>query len=135
VKVNVVEERGVVPAVTLVPAMFVPVTNGQPFRAGALVFLGWALPFGFDLEVNVGALTQPQRRPSALAVFATALTHRVVGPLSAFVDVYATGLDVQLGTGFLAPIGRDAQIDFGTYIGLNGAVFLATPFVGFSIRR
>jgi len=135
VKFNVLEGRGATPAVTLVPSVFVPMTSTQAFRAGALVFLGWELPGGFELELNTGVLAQPAVKPNALVVFAAAVTHRVAGPLSAFVDVYATGMDVQLGTGFLAPIGRDAQIDFGTYIGLNGAVFLATPFIGFSARR
>ena len=135
VKVNVIEEHGATPAVTIVPSVFVPMTHAQLLRAGALVFLGWELPLGFELEVNTGVLLQPDVKPNVLSVFAAALTHRVIGPLSTFIDVYATGLDVQLGTGFLAPIGRDVQIDLGTYIGLNGAVFLATPFIGFSVRR
>jgi hypothetical protein len=129
VKLNVMKD------VTLVPSVFFPMTATQAFRAGVLVFLGWDLPLGFELELNTGVLAQPAVKPNALVVFAAAVTHRVVGPLAAFVDVYATGLDVQLGTGFLAPLGRDVQIDFGTYIGLNGTEFLATPFIGFSVRR
>jgi len=135
VKLNVLEGHGATPAVTIVPSVFVPMTSAQPFRAGALVFLGWTLPFGFELEVNTGLLVQTAVRPNALVVFATAITHEIFGPVSTFVDVYATGLDVQLGTGFLAPIGRDVQIDLGTYLGVNGAVFAATPFIGFSVRR
>jgi hypothetical protein len=133
-KLAFVDGHKLTPAVTLVPTIFLPMATTQELRAGALVFLGWELG-GFDLEVNVGALAQPNAPPHVLAVFATAITHRVVGPLSAFIDVYATGLDVQLGTGFLAPIGRDVQIDFGTYVGLAGAEFGATPFVGLSFRR
>ena len=135
VKINVLGERGAQPAVTIVPTVFVPMTSAQLLRAGALVFLGWALPGGFDLELNTGVLVQPAVKPNVLAVFAAAVTHKFVGPVSTFIDVYATGIDVQLGTGFLAPIGRDAQIDLGTYVGLNGAVFAATPFIGFSVRR
>jgi hypothetical protein len=135
VKINLVEGHEATPAVTIVPSVFVPMTSAQALRVGALVFLGWELPLGFELEVNTGLLAQTAFKPTALVVFAAAVTHRVVGPLSTFVDIYATGADVQLGTGFLAPIGRDAQIDLGTYVGLNGAVFLATPFIGFSIRR
>ncbi len=135
VKLNFLEEHGAAPAATLVPTIFVPFSGLQPLRAGALVFLGWSLPLGFELEANLGVLAQPSTRPTVIAVFASALTHRIVGPLSGFIDAYATGLDVQLGTGFLAPIGRDIQIDFGTYIGLNGFAYAATPFIGFSIRR
>lgn len=135
VKVNLLEGHAWTPAVTLVPGAFIPMTSAQPFRAGALVFLGWELPLGFDLEFNTGILAQPAVKPTALVVVATAVTHKIAGPVSTFIDVYATGLDVQLGTGFLAPIGRDAQIDLGTYVGVNGAVFAATPFIGFSVRR
>ena len=135
VKINLLAGAGAKPAVTLVPSVFVPMTRTQLFRAGALVFLGWELPLGFELELNTGLLVQPAVNPKALVVFATAVTHKLAGPVSAFVDVYATGLDVQLGTGFLAPIGRDMQIDLGTYVGVNGAVFAATPFIGFSVRR
>jgi hypothetical protein len=129
VKINLIE------GVTLVPTVFVPMTSTQPFRAGALVFLGWELPLGLELEVNTGLLLQSATKPTALVVFAAALTSVFIGPIKTFVDVYATGLDVQLGSGFLAPLGRNMQIDLGTYIGLNGAVFAATPFIGFSVRR
>jgi hypothetical protein len=129
VKLNVIE------GVTLVPTVFVPMARTQPLRAGALVFLGWELPLGLELELNTGVLFQPAFEPHALVVFAAALTSPLFGPVKTFVDVYATGFDVQLGSGFLAPIGRDMQIDLGTYIGLNGAVFAATPFIGFSVRR
>lgn len=135
VKINLLEEHGATPAVTIVPSVFVPMTSTQLFRAGALVFLGWELPLGLELEVNTGILVQTAINPHALVVFAAALTSTFIGPIKTFVDVYATGLDVQLGSGFLAPIGRNMQIDLGTYIGLNGAVFAATPFIGFSVRR
>lgn len=134
VKLNFLRERGVIPAMTLVPTIFVPMSASQPLRGGALVFWGWSLPLGFELEMNAGVLAQ-DRSPNALIVLATAITHKVIGPLSAFADVYATGFDVQLGFGALAPIGRDVQIDFGTYVGVTGATYAATPFVGFSFRR
>ena len=134
VKLNFLRERGAVPAMTLVPTIFVPMISSQPLRGGALLFWGWDLPLGFELEMNAGVLVQ-DRAPTALVVLATALTHKIIGPLSAFADVYATGFDVQLGFGALAPIGRDVQIDFGTYVGVNGATYVATPFVGFSFRR
>jgi hypothetical protein len=135
VKINVLEEKGATPALTIVPSVFVPMATTQLLRAGALVFLGWELPLGLELELNTGLLVQSAARPHALVVFAAALTSRFIGPIKTFFDVYATGTDVQLGTGFLAPIGRDMQIDLGTYLGANGAVFAATPFIGFSVRR
>jgi hypothetical protein len=52
-----------------------------------------------------------------------------------FGDVYATGPDVQLGTGALWAFTRDMQIDLGTYLGVHGREPVATPFLGFSIRR
>jgi hypothetical protein len=133
VKINVLREHGRLPAVTIVPTIFAPFTTNQILRGGALIFLGWELPLGFELEMNAGVYFQ--RSPLAVMVLASALTHKIAGPVSAFVDIYATGFDVQFGTGLLAPIGRDVQIDCGTYIGINGAVFVATPFVGLSVRR
>jgi len=134
VKINFLKENGAIPAMTLVPTIFVPMSHRDPLRGGALVFWGWDLPLGFELEMNAGILAQ-DRSPHALLVLASAITHKVVGPFSAFADVYATGFDVQLGFGALAPIGRDVQIDFGTYVGVTGAVYVATPFIGFSFRR
>ena len=55
--------------------------------------------------------------------------------LKAFVDIYTTGWDAAFGTGVLLAVTRDAQLDLGTYIGVNGDVPVATPFLGFSIRR
>ena len=52
-----------------------------------------------------------------------------------FVDVYATGPDIALGTGALWAFTRDMQVDLGTYVGLHGDEPVATPFLGFSVRR
>ncbi len=135
VKLNLVEEHGAMPAITLVPTMFLPMASSQPLRAGPLMFWGWELPGGFELEMNAGLLFQPAPRPPIIAVLASALTHHVAGPVSGFVDIYATGWDIQLGTGFLVPITRNIQLDAGAYLGLSGATYVATPFLGFSIRR
>ena len=132
-KLNIIEERGTTPAVTVVPTVWIPFAPRQVLRAGALLFWGWELPLGFELEMNAGIIAAPQHAPEL--VLASAVTHKVVGRLSAFIDIYATGFDVQLGTGVLLPIGRDVQIDAGTYIGITGAVYVASPFVGFSLRR
>ena len=43
--------------------------------------------------------------------------------------------DIAFGTGLLLPIGRDVQIDAGTYIGVSGIEPVATPFIGMSLRR
>jgi hypothetical protein len=85
--------------------------------------------------MNAGFLVESTPKRAAVVVLASALTKRVVGRLKAFIDVYATGWDIQFGTGLLYPIGLDVQIDAGTYIGLNGDVAAATPFIGFSYRR
>jgi hypothetical protein len=104
-------------------------------RGGPLVFWGWELPLGLELEMNAGLLLGARPKPGAVAVVASALTFTIVGTLRVFADVYATGEDVQLGTGALLALGRDVQIDAGTYVGLHGQESVATPFVGFSVRR
>jgi hypothetical protein len=134
-KLNVVEERGWVPAVTLVPWVFLPVAPEQVLRGGPLVFWGWELPAGFELEMNAGVLFGARPKPPAALVLASALTYAVAGRLRVFADVYETGQDVALGTGALWAFTRDMQVDCGTYIGVNGDEPAATPFVGFSIRR
>lgn len=134
-KLGLAREHGWVPTISLVPTMFVPFANGEALRGGFIVFWGWELPLGFELEMNAGFLVGSKPKPPAALVLASALTKRIAGRLKTFVDVYATGWDVQLGTGLLLGLGRDMQIDAGTYIGLNGDVAAATPFVGFSYRR
>lgn len=134
-KFNVVREDGATPAITLVPWVFVPVASSQPVRAGPLVFWGWELPAGFELEMNAGAFVSARPKPPVAAVLATALTYTVFGAFRVFADVDATGWDIALGTGALWAFARDAQIDAGTYIGVSGDEPRATPFVGLSIRR
>lgn len=135
VKLNVVTESGLVPAITIVPTLFVPLHDGRPWRGGGLLFWGWELPYDFELEMNAGVLFGQAPKPTTAVVLATAVTHSIVGALKGFVDVYATGPDVALGTGLLLPLARDVQIDVGTYVGLHGDEPRATPFVGLSMRR
>jgi hypothetical protein len=134
-KFNIVHERGWVPAITLVPWTFLPVQPAGPVRSGPYVFWGWELPYGFELEMNAGALASTRPKPPLALVLATALTYTLVGEFRAFVDVYATGWDIALGTGLLWAFARNVQVDLGSYIGLSGAEPAATPFIGFSIRR
>jgi hypothetical protein len=134
-KLNVVEENGLVPAVTLVPWVFLPVAPSQSLRGGPLLFWGWELPAHLELEMNGGVLFGESPKPASALVLASALTYTVVGDFRVFVDVYATGPDVAFGTGALWAFARDMQIDAGTYVGLAGNEPAATPFVGFSIRR
>jgi hypothetical protein len=134
-KLNVVEENGWVPAVTLVPWAFLPVSPTKALRGGPLVFWGWELPAHFELEVNAGVLFGESPKPAAAPVLASALTYSVVGDFRVFADIYATGPDVALGTGALWAFTRDMQIDAGTYVGLAGNEPQATPFVGLSVRR
>jgi hypothetical protein len=135
VKINVVEEKGWVPAITLVPWIFVPVAPSETLRGGPLVFWGWELPAHFELEMNAGVLFGAKPKALAAFVIASALTYKIVGEVGVFVDAYATGSDVALGTGALWAFTRDAQIDLGTYVGLHGDEPVATPFLGFSFRR
>jgi hypothetical protein len=135
VKLNFIEERGWTPAVTLVPWVFLPVGGSQVLRGGPLLFWGWELPWRFELEMNAGVLFGASPKPPAAVVLASALTYAVVGNFRVFVDIYATGWDMALGTGALWAFTRDMQVDLGTYVGLNGDEPAATPFVGFSIRR
>jgi hypothetical protein len=134
-KLNVVQEHGWVPAITLVPWIFVPFDRDQILHGGPLVFWGWELPLRLELEVNAGVLFYARGPRTVAPVIASALTHTVVEPFRVFVDVYATGPDVSLGTGALWAFTRDAQIDAGTYVGLHGDVSKATPFIGLSVRK
>jgi hypothetical protein len=135
VKINVVEEKGWVPAVTLVPVIFFPLAPSEALRGGGLVFWGWELSKHFELEMNAGVLFGAKPKPLAAPVLASALTYKILEPLGVFVDVYATGPDVALGTGALWALRRDVQIDLGTYVGLHGDEPVATPFIGLSMRR
>jgi hypothetical protein len=134
-KLNVVQASGWVPAVTLVPWVFLPLAPSEGLRGGPLVFWEWALPGHMELEMNAGMLLGVKPKPATALVVASALTYTVIGELRTFIDVYATGPDVALGTGALWAFTRDMQVDVGTYVGLNGDEPVATPFLGFSIRR
>jgi hypothetical protein len=134
-KFNVVEERGWVPAITLVPWVYLPVAPSEVLRGGPLVFWGWELPAHFELEMNAGVLFGASPKPPAAVVLATALTYKVVENFGAFIDIYMTGPDTALGTGLLWAFTRDAQVDVGTYVGVHGDEPIATPFVGLSVRR
>jgi len=134
-KVNVLEEDGWVPAVTFVPWVFLPVAPSQALRAGPLVFWGWELPAHLEIEMNAGVLFAAAPDPRAAIVLASALTYTLVGNFRAYAEVYATGRDASLGAGALCAFTRDMQVDLGTYVGLHGDEPVATPFVGFSIRR
>jgi hypothetical protein len=134
-KFSLIEEDGFLPAVTLVPWIFVPLQSAQALRGGPLLFWGWELPHHFELELNAGLLVGGRPKPPAAAVHASALTYTVVGSLRVFIDVYATGWDIALGTGALLALSRDVQIDLGTYVGLSGDEPVATPFLGLSVRR
>ncbi|HXN31491.1 MAG TPA: transporter, partial [Polyangiaceae bacterium] len=122
-------------AVTLVPWVFLPLAPSEVLRGGPYVFWGWELPAHLELEVNAGVLFGAKPKPPTAIVLASALTYTVVGELRVFIDLYATGPDIQLGTGALWAFTRDMQIDLGTYVGLHGEESVATPFLGFSIRR
>lgn len=135
VKLNVVQEKGWVPAITFVPWVFLPVARSEPLRGGPLVFWGWELPAHLELEMNAGVLFGARPKPPAAVVLASALTYTIVGDLRVFAEIYATGPDVALGTGALWAFARDMQVDLGTTIGVHGDASVATPFVGFSIRR
>jgi hypothetical protein len=134
-KVNIIKENGWVPAVTLVPWFFLPVAPSEVFRAGPYLFWGWELGEHFELEVNAGVLFGASPKPPAAVVLASALTYKPVESFGVFVDIYTTGPDAALGTGLLWAFTRDMQIDLGTYVGVHGDEPVATPFVGFSVRR
>lgn len=134
-KITVVEENGWVPIITLVPCILVPMADSTPFRAGPLVFWGWKLPLRFEVEVNAGVLFGAAPAPLVTAVLASAVTYRLVDNFRIFGEGYAAGWDVQLGTGALWAFTKNMQVDFGTYIGVNGDVPAVTPFAGFSFRR
>jgi hypothetical protein len=134
-KFNVVEENGWVPALTLVPWVSVPVAPSERLRGGSLVFWGWELSEHLELEMNAGVLFGQTPKPPAALVLASALTYRVVQPFGTFLEIYASGPDIALGTGMLWAFTRDLQIDIGSYWGLHGDEPVATPFLGLSIRR
>jgi hypothetical protein len=136
-KLNFLEGGGFVPAMTFVPWVFIPVAPppAESLRAGPLLFMAWDLPLHLELEVNAGVLFSEKPKPAEAVVLASALTYTLVDNVSVFVDVYATGWDIALGTGALWAFARNMQIDLGTYVGLSGAEPAATPFLGFSVRR
>jgi hypothetical protein len=134
-KLNFLEGEGWAPTLTFVPWVFVPMASSESFRAGPLLFGGWELPAGFELEVNAGVLFSTRPKPPAALVLASALTYTIAGTLRVFIDCYATGYDIAFGTGALWAFARDMQIDAGTYVGLSGDEPVATPFLGFSVRR
>ncbi len=134
-KFNIVHESGWVPAITLVPWVFLPVAPSEVFRAGPYIFWGWDLGRHFELEMNAGLLLGASPKPPVAGVLASALTFKPVENFGIFVDIYTTGGDAALGTGVLWAFRRDMQIDLGTYIGLHGDEPVATPFMGFSVRR
>ena len=106
------------------------------FRGGPLVFWGWELPAHLELEVDAGVLFGAKPKAPAAIVLASALTYMVIRDFRIFVDAYVHhGPDIALGTGALWAFTRDMQIDLGTYVGLHGDEPVATPFLGFSIRR
>lgn len=134
-KFNIVKEQGWVPAITLVPWVFLPVAPSQALRAGPYLFWGWELGEHFELEMNAGLLFGASPKPLVAPVLASALTFKPVEPFGVFVDVYTTGPDAALGTGMLWAFTRDMQVDLGTYVGIHGDEPVATPFLGFSMRR
>jgi Putative MetA-pathway of phenol degradation len=134
-KFNFVKESGWVPAITFVPWVLLPVAPSEVFRAGPYLFWGWELGEHFELEMNAGVLFSASPKPPVVAVVASALTYKPVETFGVFMDVYATGPDAALGTGMLWAFNRDMQVDLGTYLGLTGNEPVATPFVGFSVRR
>jgi hypothetical protein len=122
---------------TFVPWVFIPMAPPpvESLRAGPALFLAWDLPLHFELEMNVGVLLSEKPKPAEAVILASALTYAFPGNFSLFVEAYATGDDVALGTGALWAFARDMQVDLGTNIGVSGAEPVATPFLGFSIRR
>jgi Putative MetA-pathway of phenol degradation len=141
-KVNLIE--GPV-ALTLVPAFIAPLARDARPEGGGFVFVGGDLPFDVDYEVNAGALSEsepgPGGRRRAVAIAAFALTRRLVGPLSGFVELYgeATTLAPPRPTstvdgGLLLLVDKNWQFDAGAYVGLSGDAPAVTPFVGLSSR-
>jgi hypothetical protein len=134
-KLNFVEGEGLIPTISLVPWVFLPFAPGQQFRGGPLFFWAWELPARLELEMNGGVLFGATPGDLVAPVLASALTWTAVGEFRVFVDIYRTGPNVQLGTGALWAFTPDMQLDMGSYIGVAGQEPVATPFLGFSIRR
>jgi hypothetical protein len=134
-KFGLVEQRDWVPDISFVPWVYIPVAPSETLRAGPYLFWAWALPGDFELEVNTGVLFSEDPKPRVAVVAASALTYTIIDNFSVFVDIYTTGPDAALGTGALWAFDRDMQIDVGTYVGVHGDEPVATPFLGFSIRR
>jgi outer membrane putative beta-barrel porin/alpha-amylase len=134
-KLNVVAEEGATPAVTIVPWLFLPVARQHALRGGPFLFWGWGLWRDVELEMNAGIVFGAKPEPAATLVLASALTYTVVDEARVFVEARASGPDAVLGTGALWAFARDMQIDLGTYVGLAGDESVATPFLGFSLRR
>lgn len=131
-------------ALTLVPAVVVPLAKDGAAEAGGSAFIGGELPGHVDVEVNVGAVTHTDldtTRRHVVAIVTGALTRRLAGPISGFVEWYNDAPSSDVGkwnasadSGLLVLVHRDVQLDAGAYVGLWGAVPAITPFFGLSAR-
>ncbi|MFO0677259.1 MAG: hypothetical protein U0169_12055 [Polyangiaceae bacterium] len=133
-KINVLREDGFVPALTFVPHLAIPMSPADGVLGGTSIFLCWDLPLGFEVEANVGAFVEAGK-PGVSPLLASAITRQVVGPLSAYFEGVVFGQERALGSGLLLRVGRDVQLDAGSYVGLAGDRARATPFLGLSFRR
>lgn len=129
---------------TLVPAVVVPFARRGQLEGGGFVFVGGELPAELEFELNVGGLTEREndRGPRRVAAIVTAaVTRRIVGPLTGFVEWYndTTTADparwtATADTGLLFLVTKNVQLDAGSYVRLWGDAAAITPFVGVSTR-
>lgn len=142
-KIRILEGEGPRPTLTAVPMLGVPLRAGVPVEPGLLAFLGWDLPLGMEVEVNVGATIQAQGPVRGVSMVAgAAWTFPVWGPLEGYVELYTVGphapeepWNVLTGGGLTWRVHRDVQLDTGVWTGVVGDVSPVIPFLGLSFRR
>jgi hypothetical protein len=142
-KIRILEGEGARPTLTAVPMLGVPLRAGVPVEPGLLAFLGWDLPLGMEVEVNLGATIRAQGPVRGASMVAgVAWTFPVWGPLGGYAELYTVGphtpeepWNVLTGGGLTWRVHRDVQLDTGVWVGVVGDVSPVIPFVGLSFRR
>jgi len=117
--------------------------NGKVEPAGLFLF-DFPLPAGFDLEMNNGVavrLNDSGHGYHADLINSVAISHPIIGPVSAFVEFYTSFDPKHSGTwvgttdfGFIWQVTNSLQLDAGMNIGVSRAADDLETFLGVSYR-
>lgn len=123
---------------SVVPAIVAPLARAARVGAGGFVFAGAELPWQTEVELNIGALALREHGAETFGRFVvtSAVTKKIQGPLSLFVELYneSAPWSGSFDSGLLLRISRDWQLDAGAYCRLHGDIPPITPYFGISTR-